>query len=131
MLLEINSKTVTVEIYCFEQGLNLRYSGNQNIVVFELYREKLETSRKIHVRTNEKESDSFVFLWLFRFDIVVFDPKKFKQVIAKQLLFIRRKPKLYPILQLVLAPLIPVPIEKQFRWSYPPSEYSNLTTPAK
>ena len=38
--------------------------------------------------------------------------------IAKQLLFISRMPKLCAILQLV-SPSNPIPIEEQFRWSYP------------
>ena len=46
--------------------------------------------------------------------------------IAKQLLFTSRMPKLCAILQLVTAPLNPVPIiEEQFKWSHPLSEHSN------
>ena len=45
--------------------------------------------------------------------------------IAKQLLFINRIPKLCAILQLISAPLNPVPIEEHFTWSHPLSEHSN------
>ena len=45
---------------------------------------------------------------------------------AKQLLFISWIPKLCAILQLVAAPLNPIPIEEQFRWSHPLSEHSNV-----
>ena len=40
-------------------------------------------------------------------------------------------PKLCATPQLVSAPLNPVPIEEQFRWSHPLSEHSNWTTPVK
>ena len=51
--------------------------------------------------------------------------------IAKQLLFISRMPKLCAILELVSAPLNPVPTEEQLRWSHPLSEHSNWSTLVK
>ena len=47
--------------------------------------------------------------------------------IAKQLLFISKMPKLCAVLQLVSAPLNPVPIEEQLRWSHHLKKHSNWT----
>ena len=69
---------------------------------------------------------TFDLLWLFHIRFKVDRPQT--TVVAKNLsvlqLFISRMPKMCAILQLVSAPLNPIPIAEHFRRSHPQCEHS-------